>query len=103
MGMVQQSDSEGGNGTKSYTKINGSEHGLHTTQATYGNVVIFIHNLHPSLAPSLPPSLPSYLSTYTYSTYLLNFIESFLRSMTFVKDGNACHLSNLTKCGSLKN
>ncbi len=68
--------------------LNGSEHGLHTTRATYGNVVIFTQNLHPSLPPSLPSCLPAYRPAgqpTDLQIYLLNFIESFLCSMRCFK------------------
>ncbi len=42
--------------------LNGSEHGLHTTWATYGNVVMFTKNPL-SIAPSLRPCLPARLLT----------------------------------------
>ncbi len=77
--------------------------GLHTIWATYGNVVIFAQNLHPSIPPFLPTYLltdrpttdlltylylPTYSKYLTYSTYLPipTISESFLCSMAFFKE-----------------
>ncbi len=55
--------------------LNGSEHGLHTTRATYGN----FHTKPPSIGPALPPSLPTYLPTCTYlPTYLPTYLHTYM-------------------------
>ncbi len=73
MGMMRQGGSEGGRegmGLNSWDNIlNGSEHGLHTTRATYGNVAISHKtSIHCSLAPSLPACLPACLPADQPST-----------------------------------
>ncbi len=78
--------------------LNGSAYGLHTTWATYGNVVMFTKNLHRSFPPSLRPCLPARLLTYLpagrptdwptdRSTHLLTYLPTYTYS-TYLEGGN---------------